>query len=157
RLASGFLAHLPDESVVIKMEQRRCSHHTGENAFDGLDADTRFEIAERSVGEDQPNIKTNQRATAPEHETHESADRAVRLDSLTIINPNQREILDIVKDFEQRHADENAGYDVIAVPPKRYARDEKHELHRTCSVSPNPCPDVICQEQSCNCQRYRQQ
>src|SRR5262245_26401178 len=34
RLPGGFLAHLPDESVVIKMEQRRRSHHAGEHGFD---------------------------------------------------------------------------------------------------------------------------
>src|SRR6266487_3445991 len=34
RLPGRFLAHLPDESIVIKMEQRRRRHHTGENGFD---------------------------------------------------------------------------------------------------------------------------
>ena len=38
------------------MEQRRRRHHTRENAFDRLDADTRLVIAERSVGEDQADI-----------------------------------------------------------------------------------------------------
>src|SRR4029077_1548488 len=38
RLPCGFLAHLPNESVVIEMEQRRRSHHTGENVFDCIDA-----------------------------------------------------------------------------------------------------------------------
>src|SRR5580704_14613692 len=34
KLPCGFLAHLPNEPVVIKMEQRRRSHHTSENVFD---------------------------------------------------------------------------------------------------------------------------
>src|SRR5437899_9576290 len=48
-------------------------------------------------------------------------------------------------------------HDVIAIPPKRYARDEKHELHRAWSLSAHPRPDVICKEQSRNGDRHRQQ
>ena len=88
---------------------------------------------------------------------HEPANRAVGLDPFAIINPNQREILDVVKDFEQRNADQNARHDVIAVPPERYARDQEHQLHWTWSLSANPRPDVICKKQSRNCDRHRQQ
>ena len=34
RLSGRLLAHFPDESVVIKMEQRRRRHYSGEDAFD---------------------------------------------------------------------------------------------------------------------------
>ena len=100
RLPGGFLTYLPNESVVIKMEQRRSGHHTGENAFDCFDADTRLEIAECPVSEDQPHIKADQRATTPEHEAHKPADRAVGLNPFAIIDPDQREVLDVVKYFE---------------------------------------------------------
>src|SRR4030095_3165704 len=43
RLPSRFLAHFPNESVVIKMEQRRSGHHTGEHVLDLLAANTRLE------------------------------------------------------------------------------------------------------------------
>src|SRR5438128_6849024 len=33
RLPGGFLAYLPNEPVVIKMEQRRRRDHTGEHVF----------------------------------------------------------------------------------------------------------------------------
>src|SRR5207253_8111073 len=146
RLSSRFLAHFPDESVVIKMEQRRSGHHTSEHAFDCVDADVRFEIAQGHVGEDQAHIKTNQRATAPEYKTHKTADRAICLNPFAIVNPNQGEVLDIVKYFEQGNADENAGHDVVAVPPKRNTRDKEHQLYRTWSLPADPHPDKICQK-----------
>src|SRR6266496_201907 len=146
RLSSRFLAHFPNESVVIKMEQRRSRHHTGEYSFDYVDVDIRLEVTQRSVGKDQPHVQTDQRATAPEHEVHKPADRTVRLNSFAIIDPNQREVLDIVKDFEQRNPNENACDDVVTVPPKRNARDEKHQLYWTWSLPANPHPDKICQK-----------
>src|SRR5437867_2895535 len=146
RLSSGFLAYFPNESIVIKMEQHRSGHHTGEHAFDCIDADIRFEITQRPVGEDQADVKTDQRATAPEHEPHKPADRAVCLNPFAIIDPNQREVLDVVKCFEQRNADENARHDVVAVPPKGDARDEKHQLYWIWPLPADPHPDKICQK-----------
>ena len=110
------------------MQERGSGHHPGKYAFEYVGPDTRLEIAQRPVGENQAHVKTNQRTTAPEHETHKPADRAVCLNPFPIINPNQREILDIVKDFEQRDTYQNARHDVVAVPPERNAGDEKHQL-----------------------------
>src|SRR5207244_6102984 len=90
RLSSGFLAHFPNESVVIKMEQGRSGHHSGEHALDRFDAYTGLEITERAVGENQSDVKTNERATAPEEEAHKASDRTVFLDPAAIIDPNQR-------------------------------------------------------------------
>src|SRR5947209_2534036 len=137
------------------MQERGSGYHTGKYAFHDVDPDTRLEIAERPVGKDQADVNSNQRATAPEHETHKPADRAVCLNPFTIINPNQREVLHIVKYFEQRNANENAGHDVVAVPPKRNARDEKDELYRIWSLSADPHPDKICQKYACNCEGQR--
>src|SRR4029077_1170935 len=53
RLASGFLSYFPDESIIVKMKKRGCGHHASENALNGLDSDTRLEITQRPVGEDQ--------------------------------------------------------------------------------------------------------
>src|SRR5207249_7196751 len=61
RLSRGFLPHFPNESVVIKMEQGRSRHHAGEHALDRFDAYTRLEITERAVGENQSDVKTNER------------------------------------------------------------------------------------------------
>src|SRR5207244_11199773 len=97
-------------------------------------------------GEDQAHVKTDHRATAPEHETHKPADRTICLNPFAIIDPNQREVLDIVKYFEQRNADENARHDVVAVPPKRDARDEKRQLYRIWALPTDPHPDKICQK-----------
>jgi len=128
------------------MEQRRSGHHTSEHAFDCFDADTRLEIAEGPISEDQPHIKADQRATTPEHEAHKPADRAVGLNPFAIIDPDQREVLDIVKYFEQCNADENARHDIVAVPPKSNARDEKHQLYRIWPLPGDPHTDKVCQK-----------
>ena len=107
------------------MQEGGSGHHTGKYAFDDVDPDIRLEIAERPVGKDQADVNSNQRATASEHKTHKPADRAVRLNPFTIIDPNQREVLDIVKHFEQCNANQNACHDVVAVPPKRNAGDRE--------------------------------
>src|SRR6266576_5892057 len=60
RLSSRFLAHFPNESVVIKMEQRRSRHHSGEHPFDYVDVDSRVEVTQRPVGDDQADVQTAQ-------------------------------------------------------------------------------------------------
>src|SRR5206468_10342649 len=106
----------------------------------------RLEITQGPVGQDQTHVKADERAAAPEQETHEAADRAICLHALAIIDPNQREILDIVKYFEQRNANKNACHDVVAVPPKRNAGDKKDQLYRTWSLPAGPHPNKICQK-----------
>src|SRR5580765_5839518 len=87
-LPRRFLAHLPNESIIVKMEQRRRSDHSGQNPFHDIDADTRLVVTERTIGEDQPDIDAHQCSTAAEHEPHETADRSVALDSFAIVNPD---------------------------------------------------------------------
>src|SRR3954468_3167623 len=49
RLPRRLLANFPNESVVVKMQQCRCSHDSGKNTFNGVDADIRF-------GQTQPTV-----------------------------------------------------------------------------------------------------
>src|ERR1041384_280951 len=64
RLASGFLAHLPDEAIIIKVQKSRGCDDTGEYAFQTVDPDVRFEITERAIGQYQADIETDERAAA---------------------------------------------------------------------------------------------
>src|SRR5438105_10963587 len=106
----------------------------------------RLVITMRTISEEQPDIKTHQGAATAEHESHETADGSVALDSLAIVNPDQRQVLHVVKHFKQRDAHEHAGHDVIAIPPKRNARDEKHEFHRARPFPAAPHPNKIRQK-----------
>src|SRR6266403_5063156 len=117
------------------MEQCRRGHHSGENTFNRFDADIRFRQTQPTVGEHQANINAYQRATPPENKTHKPTDRAIALYPFTIVNPDKREVLHIVEYFEQCDADKNARYDIVAVPPKGNARDEKDQLYGTWSAS----------------------
>ena len=83
----------------------------------------RVEIRKRAVGENQADIEPNQRAAPPKYKAHEAADVAVLLHTIAVVNPDQREVLHVVKNFEQRNAHQNVRDQIIAVPPKRYARD----------------------------------
>ena len=82
------------------MEQCRCSHDAGKDIFNGVDADKRFGQTQPTVGEHQAYVHSHQRATPPEHKAHETTDRFIALDAFPIINPDQREVLHIVKYFE---------------------------------------------------------
>src|SRR4029077_10221165 len=109
RLPRRLLANFPNESVIVKMKQRRRSNHSRENAFHNIDADARLVITKRAIGKDQADVKTDQGAAAPEHEPHEATDRSIVLNAFPIINPDSRKVLDIVTHFEKTHAHEHAG------------------------------------------------
>src|SRR5207237_9665919 len=96
------------------MQERGSGYHTGKYAFHYVDPDTRLEIAERPVGKDQADVNSNQRSTAPDHETHKPTNRAVCLNPFTIVDPNQREVLDSVKHFKQYHATPHTFIEIVA-------------------------------------------
>ena len=147
RLPRRLLANFPNESVVVEMEECRCSHDAGKNIFNGVDADIRFGQTQPTVGEHQPYVHSHKRATAPKHKAHEPTDRAVALDSFPIINPDERKVLHIMKYLEQRNANQNARHDLIAVPPERNACDEQHQFHRTRPLTAAPHPKKIREKQ----------
>ena len=82
------------------MEQGRRGYYSGENTFNGFDVDIRLGQTQPTVREHQAYVDAYECATAPKHETHEPADRAVAFDSFTIINPDKRKVLHIVEHFE---------------------------------------------------------
>ena len=106
------------------MEQCGSSDHAGENAFHSVHADMRIDVRHWAIGEDQPDIQPDQWAAPSKNETHEPADVAVFLDAIAIVDPDEREVLHVVENFEQRNANKNVCHEVVAVPPKRDARDQ---------------------------------
>jgi len=89
------------------MQQRRGGHHPGENPFDGLHPEMRIDEGNRAVGKDEADIKADQRAAPSEHESHKSPNVAVFLDAVAIVDPDERQVLHVVKNFEQRNPDED--------------------------------------------------
>src|SRR2546423_9840137 len=102
-----------------------------------------IEITNRAVGKNETHIEPNKRTTAPKHETHETADRTVFLDAVPIINPDDRQVLRIVKDLEQCDAGKNVRDAVVTVPPKHDARCEECELDRIMPSAGDPHSDII--------------
>src|SRR5215510_1870746 len=107
RLARGTLANFPDKSVVVKMQQCGSGHHAGKDAFDRVDPEMRIDEGKRAVGENESDIKSNQRSAPSEDEPHKSANVPVFLDTVAIVNPDERQVLHVVENFEQRDPDEN--------------------------------------------------
>src|SRR6266446_5457484 len=99
------------------MEEARCRHHPGEYTLDCLDVDTLFKNPERAIGEDKSDVDTNQRTAPSKNKPHETANRAVLFHAIAIVDPDEREVLHIVKNFEQRDPSKNVGHAIIAVPP----------------------------------------
>src|SRR5438309_2751995 len=124
------VAYFPDESVVIKMKKTRCRHYAGEHTLHRLDFETGIEISEGTVGKNKPDVQPNQRTASSKNKTHEAADRAVLFHTAAIVNPDEREVLHIVKNLEQRDPRQNVGDGVIAVPPKSNTRDQQRQLDR---------------------------
>src|SRR6266576_5811441 len=117
-LARGALANFQDKSIVIEMQQRGGGDYAGENAFDGVYSEMRIKIRERTIGENQAEVEPHQRAAPSKHEAHESADVAVFLHAVAIVDPDEREVLHVVENFEQRNANKNVCHQIVAVPTK---------------------------------------
>src|ERR1044072_3168456 len=101
----------------------------------------RIEITDRAISKDQANIEAHQRAAPSEHEAHESADVAILLHPIPVVDPDKREVLHVMENFKQRNADQDICDKVIAVPPKRDARNKQSQLHSIGPVheDPHPC------------------
>src|SRR5437870_13713919 len=102
----------------MKTKKTRCSHHAGEHALDRFDLKTGIEIGQRTIGKNQPNVETDQRTASSKNKAHKTADGTVLFDAAAIVNPDQREVLHIMIDFEESDACQNVSDAVIAVPPK---------------------------------------
>src|SRR5262245_41480071 len=120
------------------MEQPGCGHDAGEDAFDRLHFGVLLENPQRAISEDKADIDADQGTAAAENKLHKAANRAVFFHAVAIVNPDEGEVLDIVKDLEECDARENVGDDVVAIPPKRNARCKERQLDRIGSLSDPP-------------------
>src|SRR6266487_4385472 len=115
--ARGAFAYFPDESVVIKMKKTRRRYYAGEHTLHRLDFETGIEIPEGTIGKNKPDVQPNQRTAPAKDKAHEAADRAVLFHTAAIVNPDEREVLHIVKTPAYRDPRQNVVDGVIAVPP----------------------------------------
>ena len=129
------------------MKQRGSGDHAGEDAFNGIYSEMGIEITERAISKDQPDIKPDERAAPSKDKAHESANVAILFHSIAVVDPDEREVLHVVEDFEQRDADKNVRDEVIAVPPKRDAGDEQSNLHGVGSLAYDPQPTEMQQKE----------
>ena len=71
------------------MKQRRSGHDAGEDAFNGLHSDMGIEVTDRAIGKNQTDIEANERAAPAKDKTHESADVAILLHTIAVVDPDQ--------------------------------------------------------------------
>ena len=74
----------------------------------------------------------------------------VFLNPIAVVDPDQREVLHVVKNFEQRNSDENVCYEVIALRPKRDARNQQSYLNGIRPFSDYPKPTEMRDKQARN-------
>src|SRR5580704_12578179 len=106
------------------MEQRGSRHNSGEDAFNSVYSEMGIEITERAISKDQTDIEADERAAPAKDKAHESANVAILFHTIAVVDPDEREVLHVMKNLEQRDADKNIRNEIIAVPPKRDAGDE---------------------------------
>src|SRR5205085_4623713 len=98
-------------------------HHPSQHFRHRVHPDVAVQITDRAVGENKPDVESDECAASSKDKPHETANGAVFLDSVAVVNPYQGEVLDVVKNFEERDAGENVGHAIIAIPPKCDAGD----------------------------------
>src|SRR5206468_12644345 len=82
------------------------------------------------IGENEADVQSYQRTAPSENKAHEPTDIAVFLHAVAIVDPDEREILHVVEDFEERNTDENIRDAVITVPPKGNSCGQQRKLYR---------------------------
>src|ERR1700736_3308440 len=117
-------AHFPDETIVIEMEQTGRGHQPVQRPLYGVDLNF-LQQCQRPVSQNKTDVEADESATPPEYEPHESADGAVFLDSVAIVDPNQGKVLNIVEHLEQCDPGKDICNAVVAVPPKCNARPKQ--------------------------------
>src|SRR5438477_4523472 len=116
-----------------------------------------IEITNRAVSENKTDIKPNQRTTPAKYKPHEPTDGTVFFQPVAIVNPNQRQVLHVVKHFEQRNPGKNIRHAIVTVPPKSDAGDKKREFDRILPRSADPRPDVVRYPKNRRRNRYEEQ
>ncbi|PYJ77069.1 MAG: hypothetical protein DME69_11715 [Verrucomicrobia bacterium] len=133
------------------MKQRGCGDYASEDAFDRFDPEMGIEISKRAVSENQADVQSDERAASSENKTHEPTDIAVLLHAVAIVDPDEREILHVVEDFEERNANKNVRDAVIAVPPKGNGRHQQRRLYWVWPLAQVPHPAKMHDEKDRNC------
>ena len=71
------------------MQQSRRGDDTHERTLKGVYSDKVAQVTKRAVSENETDIQTDERAAAPKHETHETADVAILFHAVAIVDPNE--------------------------------------------------------------------
>src|SRR5207247_10863485 len=71
--------------------------------------------------------------------------------AVAIVDPDQREVLHVVENFEQRNANKNVCHQIVAVPPKRDAGDQQSYLHRIRPFAYDPHAAEMDEKEDRNC------
>jgi hypothetical protein len=100
----------------------------------------------RSIRHYQADINADERPTPPENEAHKSTDARVALDPGPIIDPDNREVLHIMKHLEKRDAHEDVLDAVIAVPPEADTGNQQRQFDWTEATARPPVAPLTPQE-----------
>ena len=95
---------LPDESIEIEGHHRRGPDDRDHQFFEGLAAQELGQLGPRAVGGHQRDVDDEHQPAATKQSACQASDRGTLFHPLAVEDPDDRQVLDIVKDLEQRDA-----------------------------------------------------
>ena len=72
-----------------------------------IDFDPVAKKRERAIGEDEADVDADQGTAAAKNKPHEAAHRPVLFHTVAIVDPDERKVLHVVENFEERNPGEN--------------------------------------------------
>ena len=140
RLAHRGLADLPDEAVVVEVQQCRRRQQAGQDAAGGRAGNRARQVVQCAIRRDEADVQAGQAPASAEQEPRKRADARIAVDAIDVEDPHDRQVLHVVEDLEQRDADEHVRDGDVAVPPERHAHREQRELRRALPLAAQPAP-----------------
>ena len=122
------LADLPDETVEVEVEQGRGPDDGDQDVLQRDDRDALLQAADKAVADDQSDIEPEHRCTAAEQESREAANVGVAVDPFAVEDPDDGQILNVVKDLEDRDPEQDVVDLDHRVPPVGETDGEGQQL-----------------------------
>src|SRR5262249_10823002 len=142
-----------DESVEVKMQEGGRRYKPEEHMLNSLSVDPLREQFDVPVGKHHANVQADHGPASPEQKPHERTNLTSLVHTLAIVDPDNGEVLHVVKYFEQSNADYNVGDSYHCIPPEAEADGHHAQLCQAHRLTLAPLLQNICEEHQSDDQR----